>query len=369
MKQTPDTTARSGIGRYAAIAVALLAVAAVAFVDWRTVRSLFRGMFVLQAADFPGRYEYTAEEAWYTIENDRFGIDGNGRDAQATTDGINQALAWASATGWDKVRLCEGTYLIRSDWSSPYKLPTGGIEVPSGMTLDLGDAVLIIEPNASPSYCIIAIAGKSDVTVLGGRLIGDRYGHDYGSGGTHEWGFGVAVAASTDVLIQDMEIRDTTGDGIILEGSYVPLAENGRQSTNVRVYGCRIGGCRRQGVSVVGATDSVIAGNEIFGIGGTDPQYGIDVEPGLDYGAHGVKIHDNLIYGCAAGAISCHGGSGYEVYRNRCIGNNIIAVSCSDVSIYGNMIASSKVRVHDTTADVRVYDNVLDLTSRLIKEE
>ena len=365
MKQDRESRAR-GIGRSAVVVfVALLVVAAV-FVDWRAVRSLARRAFVLQSADFPGRYEYTDSESWYTIENDRFGIDSTGRDARATTDGINQALNWASATGWDKVRLSEGTYLIRSDWSSPYKLPEGGIEVPSGMTLDLGSAVLKIETNAAPNYCIIAIAGKSDVTVLGGKLIGDRYDHDYGSGGTHEWGFGVAVAASTNVLLQDMEIRDTTGDGVILEGSYKPLAENGRQSTNVRVYNCRIGGCRRQGVSVVGATDSVIAGNEIFCIAGTDPQYGIDVEPGLDYLADGVKIHDNLIYGCAGGAISCHSGSGYEVYANRCIGDDIIAVTCADVSIHDNIIESGRIRVYDTAANIQLYDNRLDLTSRLI---
>ncbi|MFZ5975653.1 MAG: right-handed parallel beta-helix repeat-containing protein [Bacillota bacterium] len=364
--------ARRGRKRWAAVLVFLIVlfIALDAYIDWRGTLSGFWGIHESVNA-YPGLYTYPGDEDWYTIDNDRFGIDSTGGHAGRTTDGINAALQWASLAGRNKVRLPKGTYLIRCAWSNPYIMPDDGIKVPSGMTLDLGDATLMIEPNGSPCYCIISVAEKTGVTILGGTLAGDRDSHDYSTDAglsTHEWGFGIAVAASTDVLIQDVTIRDTTGDGIILEGSYKPLKENGKLSANVRIYHCDISNCRRQGVSVVGATDSIVAGNEIYGINGTPPEYGIDVEPGLDYRADNVKIYDNLIYGCRAGAVSCHSGSNYEVYANRCKSNSIIAVECSNVKIYNNSIESSLIRVYRNASNVQVYDNRLDLLSRLIIE-
>lgn len=363
-------------GRKRRLAVPLLVlaflVAFAVYIDWRGTFSGFWGAFVPKNPhEQPGRYAAGENGEWTVIDNARFGIDSAGKDARKTTDGINEALRWASASGLNKVRLSPGTYLIRCEWSSPYTMPDDGIQVPSGMTLNLEGATLKIEPNGSPNYCIIAIAGKSGVSVLGGTLIGDRDSHDYDTGsalGTHEWGFGIAVAASTDVLIQDVTIRDTTGDGIILEGSYKPLSEGGKLSKNVHVYDCGIMNCRRQGISVVGAVDSNLAGNRIAGIRGTLPEFGIDVEPELDYRVDNVRIYDNTIRDCAGGAVNCHGGSGYEVYANRCIGSSIIAVECSDVSIYGNYIESSMIRVFRQAENVQVYDNQLDLLSRLMIE-
>lgn len=309
------------------------------------------------------------DDGWYTIENYRFGINNAGKNPRETTNGINRALEWAISTGLNKVRLDKGTYLIRSEWSSPYVMPDHGISVPSGMMLDLGSATLMMEPNSDPNYFIISIAGKDDVTITGGTLVGDRYSHKYDDGGefpTHEWGFGIIIAASTNVLVKNVAIMETTGDGIILEGSYAALKNNGKLSSNVKIFDCTISDCRRQGISVVGAIDSEIAGNKIFDIQGTAPEYGIDVEPGLDFIVENLKIHDNLIFGCAAGAISCHSGSGYEVFSNRCIDNNIIAVQSSDVSIYKNIIESSMIRVFENASNIRLYENNLDEKSRLL---
>ncbi|MFZ5975647.1 MAG: right-handed parallel beta-helix repeat-containing protein [Bacillota bacterium] len=305
-------------------------------------------------------------QGWYTINNAQFGIKSNGTSARATTDGINQALVWAKAQGYNKIRFSTGTYLIQCNWNNRYIAPTDGILVPSGMTLDLGASTFKLEANSYPAYAIFAVVGKSGVTITGGTLIGDLGQHVYASSPgseTHEWGFGICISASTNVLIDGVTIKNMTGDGIILEGSYKSLASGGKICSNIKIFDCDISGCRRQGISVIGATASEIARNRIHGISGTDPQYGIDVETEFDYVVDNLKIHNNTIYGCTGGAINCNKGSNYEVYANTCTGNNIIAVRCSNVKIYGNTIQNSFIRVMTYSSGVTVENNNLDANS------
>jgi parallel beta-helix repeat protein len=164
-------------------------------------------------------------------------------------------------------------------------------------------------------------------------------------------------------VLKGITIQKTTGDGIILEGSYEAIADGGRVCSNIRILNCTISDCRRQGISVIGATDSEISGNRIYDISGTDPQYGIDVEPEFDYIVDNLKIHDNTISGCSGGAICCNKGSNYEVYRNTCIGNNIWATKPSNVRIYQNTIKESFIRVLPDAQNVTVANNTLDSKS------
>lgn len=310
------------------------------------------------------------DDAWYTVENDRFGIDSTGGSARATTDGINAALEWAKGQGYAYVRFPEGTYMIQCNWQDRFSAPTDGILVPSGLTLDLGDATFMMEPNSYPEYCIFGIVNQSDVTIVGGTLIGDLGQHVYAPSAlspTHEFGFGICVSASRNVLIQNVAIKNMTGDGIILEGSYASLADGGMISSKVRILGCDISNCRRQGISVIGAPDSEIAGNRIYDIKGTNPQFGIDVEPEFDYIVDNLVIRRNVIAGCAGGAVSCHSGSNYQVYDNACQGN-ILAVFSTGVKIYDNTVDGSVIQVYQQASSVEVYDNRLEGNSRVVIE-
>lgn len=316
------------------------------------------------------RYEVPPDAEWYTIDNAAFSISSSGADARATTDGINEALLWAKDNGYSYVRFQPGTYTIQCLWDNRFSAPDDGILIPSGLTLDLGASTFILERSASPCYCIFAVVDKSDIRILGGTLIGDRQNHIYSFSAdspTHEYGFGISVCASRDITIQDVVIRDTTGDGIIIQGSYIAISDGGLNSSGVRVYSCDISGCRRQGISVVGAQNSEIAQNTIYNISGTAPEYGIDVEPEFDHPVSGLKVYLNNIYGCAGGSISCHNGSGYFVFANTCRQGNISAVKCSKVEIYDNLIYSGLIRIYLQAADTHVYNNQYDVFSRLIQ--
>ncbi|MGI5918778.1 MAG: right-handed parallel beta-helix repeat-containing protein [Christensenellales bacterium] len=298
----------------------------------------------------------------YTIENARFGIDSTGGNARATTDGINAALRWAKEQGFTTVKFEKGTYMIQCNWRNRFIAPTDGILVPSGLTLDLNGSTFMMEPNSYPEYCIFGIVNAKDVTIKNGKLIGDLDNHVYAKSSaspTHEFGFGVVISASTNVTIRNLTITKMTGDGIIVEGSYTALADGGMVSTNVRLLDNDISNCRRQGISIIGARNSEIAGNRIYNISGTNPQYGIDIEKELDYIVDKLKIHDNAIYNCSGGAISCHSGNDYEVYNNICSGN-IIAVFSSNIRIYGNTIKDSFINVIEGASNITVENNILE---------
>ncbi len=307
------------------------------------------------------------DAVWYTIENERFDIDSTGRHARATTDGINAALIWAEQQGFEYIRFDKGVYMIQCNWRNRFHAPTDGILVPSGLTLDLGDSTFMMEPNSYPEYAVFSIVNASDVRILGGTLLGDINEHVYAPhplSPTHEFGFGICISASRNVLIQGVTIRGMTGDGIILEGSYAALADGGSLSSGVKILGCEISSCRRQGISVIGAVDSEIAYNRIYDIRGTDPQFGIDVEPELDYVVSNIDIHHNVIAGCAGGAISCHSGSDYRVYANACRGS-IIAVHSSNVRIYDNTVHSGMIHVYSGAENIEVDGNRLQGRSKL----
>jgi hypothetical protein len=307
---------------------------------------------------------------WYTVENGRFGIDNTGDNARATTNGINEALAWAKEQGYSNIRFPAGTYSIQCLWRNRFEAPTDGILVPSGLTLDLGDATFAIEPNSDPEYTIFGIVNASDVTILGGTLLGDRDAHQYVQSElspSHEYGFGICVSASSNVIIQGVTIKDMTGDGVIIEGSYIAMAEGGMVSSGIKVLGCSISNCRRQGVSVIGAVDSEIAHNRIWDISGTNPQFAIDVEPEMDYIVNNLIIHHNVVAGCTGGAISCHSGSHYQVFDNACRGD-VLAVFSDNVRIYDNLIEAGQLYIYEGASDIELFDNELGTGARLVQE-
>lgn len=139
------------------------------------------------------------------VDLGKYGISNDGTKAAATTAGINQALADAINSGNTTVVFPHGTYLIAAD---------SQIEIAGNLTVDFNHSTLIKEPNALEGYTMVEISGDHNV-VKNATLYGDRDEHDYSSGGTHEWGIGIKIAAdSRFTIIENVDIFDTTGYGI-----------------------------------------------------------------------------------------------------------------------------------------------------------
>ena len=208
----------------------------------------------------------------YVIDLARWGISSSGSNPVKTTDGLNQAIAWASEQGFGKITVPDGHFLIGKDATFNYQ---AGLVLPSNIELKLGSNTLLeMATNNKWNYCVIAVNGKSDVTIRGGTIKGDRRTHIFtprpSDGKTaHDEGHAICLQNGTKrVLVEGMRIHSLTGDGLLLV----------QNIEDVTIRSNEIFNNRRQGVSVVGGQRIAILNNEIHHIRGTAPQFGIDIE-------------------------------------------------------------------------------------------
>ncbi|MEB3100776.1 right-handed parallel beta-helix repeat-containing protein [Ferviditalea candida] len=111
----------------------------------------------------------------YVIDLNRWGIANDGTASEATTKGINDAIAWAQSQGYNHVVLPGGTYLLKFD---PTTLSC--IVMKSGLHFEMAEGCLLqLETNSSPYYRMIDVTGVENAKVSGGTLIGDKRTHLY----------------------------------------------------------------------------------------------------------------------------------------------------------------------------------------------
>ncbi|WP_158257540.1 right-handed parallel beta-helix repeat-containing protein [Haliangium sp. UPWRP_2] len=220
------------------------------------------------------------------------------------TAAIQTAIANAVKQGGGTVFVPPGCYLVNA---VPH-----GISMESDVSLRLAPGATIQTiPNASPSYSLITVWNKSNVTISGGTLIGDRTKH-MGSGG--EWGFGVHIPGSSHVTVENVIAREFWGDGFYVG----PLAPNGA-SKNITLRGCVADGNRRQGLSMTGVSGALVDGCTFSNTAGAPPEAGIDLEPNADGIVENVLITNSHFYNNGQG-LQLFGGAA-PVQRNQAIGN------------------------------------------------
>ncbi len=127
-------------------------------------------------------------------------------DSVKTAEGIQKLLDEKAAAGFRKFVMLPGTYRI--SW-------TKSVEVPSNMTLDLGNAVLKQNGFTGASSVIVRFASATDAHLVGGTLEGDYWEHDYaGSPNNSEWPTGFFIGGDSRYCSVDgVKIVDITGYG------------------------------------------------------------------------------------------------------------------------------------------------------------
>lgn len=245
--------------------------AEVASVDGKGLVSLNKaGMAVISAFTADRKFEQrclvyveSAGETGYEGEYLTPQMFRNVKDSDDTR-AFNEAVSKLNDT-CNVLYVPEGIYQIDAEAS---------IKLKSNMKLVLSqNAVLKAINNSSRNYNIICVDNISNVTISGGQIQGERYGHG-NSGG--EWGMGIGVYDGRNITISDVKISDCWGDGIYL----------GSRNENNTKAGCReitISDCnlinnRRNNLSIVCADDVTINGCAFRDANGTAPQYGIDIE-------------------------------------------------------------------------------------------
>ncbi|MWW23488.1 right-handed parallel beta-helix repeat-containing protein [Algibacter lectus] len=228
----------------------------------------------------------------YTIDLDFWDIPNTNSDVIKTTENLQAAIDWAHNEGYTRVILPNGNYLVGEDINDIYY---GGIEIYDNTEFVFSEnAVLSIDANNKWNYCVLRLNGDN-IIVRDGEIKGERDSHTFTTrddGSTaHDEGHGICIWDNNNVLIENMEIHDVTGDGsLVLDSNDVTFINN-------NIYNNR-----RQGISIVGGVRIEITNNEIHHINGTSPQFGIDIEgPGrVD---EDILIEDNYFHHNSGGDI------------------------------------------------------------------
>ncbi|HMR78059.1 MAG TPA: right-handed parallel beta-helix repeat-containing protein, partial [Polyangiaceae bacterium] len=251
----------------------------------------------------------------YVIDLVQWKISNAGKDPVETRKGLNDAIKWAKDNGHDKIVIPPGTYLVGEPTNAAY---AGGIDLQGDMTLELSKGTIIkMAPNDRWNYCVINVDGNSNITIRGGEVVGDRAQHDYGTPPTaHDEGHGICVWSGVDrVLIEDMELHELTGDGVLIVGVKAKDATPEKATTNVTIRNNHIHHNRRQGVSIVGGHNIVVENNHIHHIEGTSPEFGIDIE-GAGRTDKDVLIYRNNFHHNAGGDFVTSSGRNVWVEEN-----------------------------------------------------
>lgn len=209
------------------------------------------------------------------------------------------------------------------------------------------DTSISIEGNTFSSYNIIRIMNKENVSVSGGELHGDVGKHTYTLENSSQWGHGINIYNSKNVIVSDIIITHCIGDGIAISGGKEQaIGDYSNASTNVTLKNVRVRFNRRQGLSIIHASDVDIS-DCVFSDTGVienhSPSAGIDIEPNTispffqavrDVAIKNCKLERNVGYGI----LSNH----YDSYKGFSSIENIMFIDCttdSQVVLYSGGIS------------------------------
>ncbi|QFG05498.1 tail spike [Bacillus phage 031MP002] len=294
----------------------------------------------------------------YELECDRWGISPDGTNPPETTKGFNDALNYAAAEGYREIYIPKGVYKIDcvSNFGSRPEYG-GGIRNPSNLDVDMHpEATFLVLENDAVGYSLFYINLAENITMKGGRIIGDRYKHTYTyheeKTKTHEWGYGIHIRGSKNINIENVFVSDCTGDNIWIAANgmmnyagstYIPARD-------VTIKKCTLMRGRRNCLATNGCEGLLVDDctvEEAGGVGGTRPEYGIDLE---GFGENGIKYdhpYKLIIRNCriknnGLGAISSFTAGKVIIEGNEV--DDVISYGYStDVTITNNQIINEGV--------------------------
>jgi polygalacturonase len=239
-------------------------------------------------------------------------VGASGNDTLNDTQAFQKAIDSMSGLGGGVVKVRAGNYYIDVDIS---------INMKSNVTLNLFDTTrkLTAIPTYSGRYKVVLIKRANNVTIIGGKIIGEREKH-LGPECAHkcEQGYGITIAGSTNVKVMDTYITECWGDGIVLYGA------SGVNCKDVTLLRVTCSNNRRQGLSILNGDGVMVDSCKFINTHGTPPQDGIDIEP--DAGS----TQDITIQNCL---LAYNSGNGVEmnakpttsaVIKNITVRNNFI---------------------------------------------
>ena len=228
-----------------------------------------------------------------------FGAKGDGMTDD--TNSINKAIS--NASSGDTIKVPKGTYMI--DAIKSIKLKSN-----INFFMDSGAKLQVI-PNDKKSYKTIVVRGCSNVKISGGMVVGDRDDH---KGEEGEWGHGLVVLGSKNIVVDNVACNDMWGDGFYIDRI------DGDRCKDVVLKNVMADRNRRQGLSVIDVNGLQVLNSTFQRTGGTAPEDGIDFEPDRPTDLSKDVIENVLVKGCN---FIHNAGAGVEFALKKGIGKNI----------------------------------------------
>ncbi|QMT39930.1 right-handed parallel beta-helix repeat-containing protein [Neisseria shayeganii] len=227
------------------------------------------------------------------VKDAAYGAKGDGKADD--TLAVQKAIDAVAEKGGGVVEMPGGTYMIDATaQQGPHSLsrnyPSGLMMKPNVILKLADDTVLKAIPTDQERYNLITFYKADNAHLIGGTLIGERDQHQ---GLTGQYGYGVRVISSKDVVIEKVTAKDFWGDGF-----YVGINSGADpQSQNVTFYNVVADNNRRQGLSITDAKGVKVLDSVFKNTSGHMPQSGIDVEPNPGRSTTDIDIRGNRFEG------------------------------------------------------------------------
>ncbi|MDO5769599.1 MAG: glycosyl hydrolase family 28-related protein, partial [Psychrobacter sp.] len=260
-----------------------------------------------------------------------YGAKGDG--STDDTAAIQKAIDDVSQAGGGTVVIPKGTYMIDAETK---------LFMRDNVTVKMQDeTILQAITNDAGHYSIIYFSQVNNAHLVGGQLIGDLDTHT-GKGG--EWGMGIRISDSQNIVIENVTIKKLWGDGIYIGG-------NKGTTEDIILYNIMGDSNRRQGVSIVDGDGIKIINSVFKDTNGTAPGAGIDIEPNDNNRVTNVEILSSQFLN--------NEGYGIVLAKRKSGVNNDI----DHITIEGNYVfgAGRNIEISGAT-DSQVINNVIETT-------
>lgn len=198
---------------------------------------------------------------------------------------LSDVLALTNSSIQNEVYIGPGNYIVSA------KSFLGGLYPKSNSHITLDGNIMLL-PNEYNGCYVIYIDSCQNVLIDGkGCIIGDK---DVHKGHDGQWGHGINIYNSKNIIIKDINVKNCWGDCI-----YVGL-----HSEKIMIDNCSLDNGRRQGISVTSASHVKISNCRISNVAGSDPQYAIDIEPNEGDIVDDVLIENVQCIDCVGGITS-----------------------------------------------------------------